>query len=94
MKKYKIQKDGRLCHSKYLNDVAVVHFNYKGSDPLDVDVSGIEKCYSDPEINIPHESLICDLQSDWATFVSLKQPFLGPTPIKYRRTNKSKYSTK
>ena len=56
-------------------------------------MSEIEKCYSDQEINIPHESLICDLKLDWAAFITVQQPFLGPTPIKYRKIKGSKLST-
>jgi hypothetical protein len=61
LEKYGIEKDGRLCHSNYLTAVAESHFHHTGDDHPVVNVTEIEQCYSDPEINIPHESLICDL---------------------------------
>ena len=88
----KLEKDGRYCHSNYLNDVAENIYYEKGITNPVANTKALVECLSDPDINIPSEVIECNVKLDWASYIRFQQPYVGPVEVKYRGVAGSNFS--
>jgi len=84
-----IKSDGRYCHTQYILDVAwKIYDNPNNLNPK-YDTEELKECHKREEIDIPYEFLVCKIQQDWAAYLDIQIPYLGPMPITYRAVNGS-----